>query len=147
MSVSAVPKGHNSVSPYVTAADASGVIEFLKATFHAEVVFTMLGPGGLIAHAELRIGDSIVMVGSAGGQQPPIPGQVHCYVEDVDATYARALAAGATSLRVPTDMFYGDRISMVKDRTGSVWAISTHKEDVSPEELSKRLAKMGPPKA
>ena len=63
------------------------------------------------------------MVGTAMGDAKPMPGQVHCYVDDVDAVYEKALAAGATSLRVPTDMFYGDRISMVKDKTGNVWAI------------------------
>jgi PhnB protein len=147
MTVSAIPKGHNSVCPYLTVSDAKVVIDFLKATFSAETLLAMPGPNGAIMHAELRIGDSIVMVGSAMGDTKPMPGQAHCYVENVDAVYEKALTAGATSLRVPTDMFYGDRISMVKDKAGNIWAISTHKEDVSSEELAKRMAKMGPQKA
>src|SRR5262249_54406552 len=115
MPVSAIPKGHNCVCPYLTVADARGVIEFLKATFDGDTLLAMPGPNGSIMHAELRIGDSIVMVGSAMGDAKPMPGQVHCYVENVDDVYGKALAAGGTSLRAPTDMFYGDRISMVKD--------------------------------
>ena len=143
MTVSAIPKGHNAVCPYLTASDARMVIDFLRATFDAETLFAMPGPNGAVMHAELRINDSIVMLGTAAGDAKPMPGQVHCYVEDVDAVYAKALAAGATSLRVPTDMFYGDRISMVKDKAGNVWAISTHKEDVSDEEMATRMAQMG----
>jgi PhnB protein len=123
------------------------VIDFLKATFSAETLLAMPGPNGVIMHAELRIRDSIVMVGTAMGDAQPMPGQVHCYVEDVDDVYTRALRAGATSLRVPTDMFYGDRISMVKDKAGNIWAISTHKEDVSEEEMARRMAKMAAPKS
>jgi PhnB protein len=101
------------------------------------------GPSGAIMHAEI-VADSIVMIGSGTGPNPPTLGQAHCYVEDVDATYQRALDAGAVSQRAPTDMFYGDRISMVKDKAGIAWAISTHKEDVSAEELERRMAAMAP---
>jgi PhnB protein len=146
MAVSAIPVGHNSICPYLTVSDAKMVIDFLQVTFGAKTLLAMAGPNGVILHAELRIHDSIVMVGTAMGDARPMPGQVHCYVENVDAVYERALAAGATSLRVPTDMFYGDRISMVKDKAGNIWAISTHKEDVS-EELTKRMAKIGPVKS
>ena len=100
----------------------------------------MAGPGGAVMHAELRVADSIVMVGGAAPGGETHNGQVHVYVPNVDATYARALAAGAKSTREPTDMFYGDRISMVKDPFGNLWAISTHKEDVSPEEMDRRIA-------
>jgi PhnB protein len=143
MRASPIPQGHNAVSPYLTVADARVVLEFLKNTFRAEDVLAMQGPDGSVAHAEVRIGDSIVMVGTASAGAQPMPGQVHCYVEDVDATYERALAAGASSLRAPTDMFYGDRIAMVKDRMGNIWAISTHKEDVSQEEMKRRMAAQG----
>ena len=146
MPVRAIPEGHNAVCPYLTVPDARVVLDFLGATFGAKTLFAMPGPGGLIMHAEVRIGDSIVMVGSAAGGSS-MPGQVHCYVEDVDAAYARALAAGATSLRAPMDAFYGDRICMVKDTCRNVWAISTHKEDVTPEEMARRMALQGPPKA
>jgi PhnB protein len=144
MSVKSVPEGHNAVCPYLTVSDAKLVIDFVKATFGAETLVAMPGPGGLIMHAEVRIRDSIVMIGSAMGEGKAMPGMVHCYVDDVDAVYAKALAAGATSMRAPEDMFYGDRISMVKDACGNHWAISTHKEDVTAEEMQKRMANMKP---
>jgi PhnB protein len=130
-----VPEGHNAVCPYLVVASASGLIEFLKRTFDAVELSRMGPPNGPIMHAEVRIGDSIVMMGE--GQ--PFPAQIHCYVPDVDATYQRALGAGATSTREPTTMFYGDRISMVKDAWGNSWAISSHVEDVSDEEMLRRM--------
>jgi PhnB protein len=139
MTVRPVPEHHNAVCPYLVVEGAAKVVAFLKETFNAEELACMRGPNGRIMHAELRIADSIVMLGEPMGG-PPFPGQVHCYVPDVDAAYARALKAGGTSLREPIDMFYGDRISMVKDPTGNVWAISTHKEDVSAEEMERRMA-------
>lgn len=95
---------------------------------------------GTIMHAEVRIGDSVVMMGESGGEFTPMPASIHLYVEDTDATYKRALRAGATSLREPADQFYGDRSAGVKDLAGNHWWIATHKEDVSPEELEKRAA-------
>jgi PhnB protein len=137
---SAIPQGHNAVSPYLTVHDARGLIDFLKRTFDAQEMMVMPGPGGAVMHAELRIGDSVVMIGGAAPGGATFAGQVHVYVADVDETYARALRAGATSTRPPTDMFYGDRISMVRDPHGNVWAISTHKEDVSPAEMARRMS-------
>jgi PhnB protein len=134
-----IPEGHNAVCPYLVVTSASGLIEFLARTFDAVELDRMGPPGGPVFHAEVKIGDSIVMMGEPMGG-PPFPGQIHCYVADVDATYQRALAAGATSLREPTTMFYGDRISMVKDAWGNVWAISTHVEDVSSDEMMRRMA-------
>jgi PhnB protein len=134
-----IPEGHNAVCPYLVVTSAQGLIDFLKATFAAVELGRMGPPGGPVIHAEVRIGDSIVMMGEAAGGRT-FPGQVHCYVADADATYKRALAAGATSLREPTTMPYGDRVSMVKDRWENVWAISTHVEDVSSEELARRMA-------
>jgi PhnB protein len=144
MSVPYVPARHNAVCPYLTVTDAQIVIDFMTATFGAETVHAMRGPNGLVMHAEMRIADSIVMVGSGMSPNLPAPGQVHCYVEDVDAVYKRALDAGATTQRPPTDMFYGDRIAMVKDKAGVIWAISTHKEDVSADELDRRMAAARP---
>jgi PhnB protein len=141
MTATAVPAGHNSVCPYLTVTDVPQLIEFLQRTFRVEPVRALPDPTpGSISHAELRIGDSIVMMGESPN---PMPGQVHCYVEDVDAAYQRALAAGATSLRPPIDMFYGDRVSMVKDQLGNIWAIATHKEDVSDAEMHRRMTQQG----
>jgi uncharacterized glyoxalase superfamily protein PhnB len=142
MKTSPIPTGHNRVCPYLVVSDPKVVIDFVQSTFDGKTLFSMAGPGGLIMHAEIKIQDSIVMVGGTPDASKAMPSQVHCYVEDVDAVYARALKAGATSLRAPTDMFYGDRISMVKDPAGVTWAISTHKEDVTEAEMQKRMAAM-----
>jgi PhnB protein len=89
-------------------------------------------------HAEVRIGDSVVMMGEPADESSLMPGMIHLYVDDVDTTYQRALQAGATSLREPEDQFYGDRSAGVRDAFGNVWWIATHKEDVSPEEMKRR---------
>jgi PhnB protein len=145
MTTSGVPKGHNSVSPYIVVQGVARLIDFLTATFRAEEVGRLPGPNGTISHAEVRIGDTIVMMGEAPEDGRPAsahPAMVHVYVADVDAAYERALVAGAKSTREPTDMFYGDRISMVIDAFGNTWAISTHKEDVSQEEMERRMASL-----
>ncbi len=142
MPVSAVPAGHNRVSPYLLVPGVSKLIEFITKTFEAEEVTRMAGPNGTVFHAELRIGDSIVMMGEPMGEFAAMPAQIHCYVADVDTTYARALAAGGISKRAPEDMFYGDRISSVTDPFGNIWAISTHREDVTPEEMTRRMGAM-----
>ena len=88
------------------------------------------------------IGDSLVMVGSAGPENPAMPAMIHLYVEDCDAVYERALAAGATSEREPTDQFYGDRSGGVRDQGGNLWWIATHVEDVPEDEMAKRIEEM-----
>ena len=90
------------------------------------------------AHAEVRIGDSVVMVGEASADWPPMPAVIHLYQTDADATYRRALDSGATSLREPTNEFYGDRMAGVKDPLGNVWWIATHVEDIPPDEMAQR---------
>lgn len=140
--MSYLPQGHNCVCPYVHATDVDKLIEFLKSTFGAVEIFKMAGPDGRIAHAEVKIDDSIVMMGC-----PPagfeMPAQVHCYVPDVDAAYRRALAAGAKSVREPQDMFYGDRTAGVSDPWGNQWFMATRVREVSPGELE-RGAKVRP---
>jgi uncharacterized glyoxalase superfamily protein PhnB len=136
-----VPAGYATVTPYLCVADADKLIEFLKQAFDAQLLFKMDGPGGRIMHAEMTIGDSRIMLAQ------PAPGQethamIHLYLPDTDAVYARALAAGATSVREPADQFYGDRSAGVRDPFGNQWYIATHIEDVSPEEMDRRMAKM-----
>jgi uncharacterized glyoxalase superfamily protein PhnB len=102
----------------------------------------MGGPNGTVLHAELRIGDSIVMISDAL-RQPPMPACVFLYVGDTDATYRRAIAAGATAVMEPADMFWGDRFARVRDSAGNLWGIATHVEDVTPDEIARRMARDG----
>ena len=143
MKTSPVPAGHNAVSPYLVVPDAAALIRFLEETFGATAITRMDMPGGG-AHAEVRIADSVLMIGQA--PRAVSPAMVHCYVPDVDATYAAAIANGATSLRAPETMFYGDRVSMVADPQGHQWAISTHVEDVDEAEAARRVAAMNAPR-
>jgi PhnB protein len=139
MGVNPIPEGYRTVTPYLVVEGAANVLEFVKQAFGAEEKFRMDMPGGKIGHAEAKIGDSIVMVGDAGEENPAMPAMIHLYVDDCDATYERALAAGATSEREPTDQFYGDRSAGVRDSAGNLWWIATHVEDVSEEEMAKRM--------
>ncbi len=107
--------------------------------FSAEEDEVYKGPDGRVIHAELRIGDSVLMISDSNPQFPALPAMVNVYTEDVDAAYKRALKAGATSLREPSNQFYGDRTAGIKDVYGNQWWIATHVEDVSQEELEKRM--------
>lgn len=140
MAVKPIPVGFHSVTPYLTVQGVPALIDFLKGAFGATEVHRHTLPDGSIMHAQVRIGDSPVMMGEAHGQWPPLPASLYVYVEDVDATYRRALEAGAQSLVAPHDEFYGDRMSGVKDPVGNYWWIATHIEDVGPEEIAKRAA-------
>ena len=143
MAVKPIPEGYHSVTPYMIAKGAAKVLEFVKETFDAEEIMRMPGPDGTIGHAEFRIGDSTLMISDGGEMYPPMPCSLYVYVADVDATYKRALAAGATSVKEPADQFYGDRSASVKDVCGNVWGIGTHIEDVPPEELERRAKAAG----
>ena len=134
----AVPEGHHTVTPYLVVEGVPKLIDFLKQAFGAEERLRMPRPDGTVMHAEVRIGDSIVMMGEPMGEWKPMPGMLHLYVDDTDSLYKRALQAGATSLREPSDEFYGDRAAGVRDPSGNHWWIATHMEDLSPEELAKR---------
>lgn len=142
MAVKLIPDNYHTVTPYLVVPGVARVIDFLKQTFDAKEVVRMAGPGGAVMHAEIKIGDSIVMMGEPMGPQPPMPAQLYVYVKDVDAVYRKALAAGASTVREPADQFYGDRNCTVKDAGGNHWGIATHKEDVSPEEMKQRMAAM-----
>ncbi|HEX4171585.1 MAG TPA: VOC family protein [Acetobacteraceae bacterium] len=138
MAVSAKPEGYHSLTPYLVVEGASRLIEFLEEVFDAEQKERFPAPGNLIGHAEVRIGDSVVMLGDAHGPHMPMPAMLYVYVDDVDATYQRALAAGATQVQPVADQFYGDRSGGVKDPCGNLWWIATHIEDVPPDELKRR---------
>jgi PhnB protein len=140
MAVKPIPDGYHTVTPYLMVEGASTVLEFAKQVFGAEEFVNMPAPNGKVGHAEIRIGDSVVMVADAStsDQGVVMPGVLTVYVDDVDKAYAASLEAGATSLREPADQFYGDRTAGVKDAAGDHWWISTHVEDVPPEEMGRR---------
>lgn len=138
MAVKPIPEGYHSVTPYLTVDDAEAVINFARQAFGATLTFRQNDDKGAIRHAEIRVGDSVVMIGQARDQWKARPSTLYVYVEDIDATYKKAIAAGGKSLREPTTEFYGDRSGGVEDSQGNQWWIATHVEDVSPEELKRR---------
>jgi len=138
MPVKPVPEGYHTVTPYLSVPGVTKLIDFLNQAFGAQETERIPRPDGGIAHAEVRIGDSMVMMGEPMGEFRPMPATIYLYVPDVDATYQRALEAGAAAVMEPADQFYGDRSGGVKDPTGNIWWIATHIEDVPPGELLKR---------
>ena len=114
------------------------VIEFIKQAFGAQELMRMMNPGGKVGHTELRIRDSIVMLGGAGEQWKAMPTMLYLYVENVDEVYQRAVAAGGNSMKEPADQFYGDRTAAVMDMSGNQWWLATHTEDIAPDEMERR---------
>jgi PhnB protein len=150
-----IPEGYHTLSAYLAVEDAARAIEYYVAAFGAKEVGRMHGPDGMIAHAELQIGDSRVMLSDPFPQastRPPkelggTSGSVFMYVEDVDAVVKQAVEAGATVTMEVADQFWGDRFGTITDPFGHVWSIATHIEDVPPEEMAERaraaMAAMG----
>jgi PhnB protein len=136
--VRAIPVGYHTITPYLTVSDLPRLLEFIKAAFGADVYEAMEDANGKVRHAEAKIGDSRVMMGQAREEWPARPAGLYLYVEDTDATYKTAMAAGGKSLMEPADQFYGDRNAGVEDPVGNMWWISTHVEDVPPEEMARR---------
>jgi PhnB protein len=143
-----IPDGHHPVTPYLIVKGAARALEFYAKAFGAKEQFRMAQPDGRIGHAEIRIGESTVMLADeapeVGARSPATiggsPVLIHLYVEDVDATVARAVAAGATVTRPVQDQFYGDRNGGLVDPFGHAWWVATHVEDVPPEDLARRAA-------
>lgn len=134
------PAGFRAVTPYLVVHGAERLLVFLRDAFGAEVVDRTDVPGGGIMHSAIRIGDSMLELSEANERWPARRASIHLYVPDADATYARAVAAGATSLYEPADRPYGDRESGVEDPCGNHWFVATHVEDVPREELRRRMA-------
>ena len=154
--VKAIPEGFRTVTAHMTLNDAAAAIEFYKKAFGAEEIMRMPGPGGKgVMHAEIKIGDSIIMLNDEFPDHGPkaptsLNGTsfvVHLYVNDVDAAFDKAVAAGAKPSMPVTDMFWGDRYGSVTDPFGHQWSVATHKEDLTPEQCGQRaqefFAKMG----
>ena len=139
MSAKPVPDGYHTITPYLTVADAAQQIEFLRRAFNAELRYEMKDDNGHIRHAEVKIGDSMLMIGQARDQWRPRPMNFYLYVADCDALYQSALAAGGKSIQEVATQFYGDRHGGVEDPLGNQWWVATHVEDVSPEEMEQRM--------
>jgi PhnB protein len=151
MPVQPIPEGYHSVTPYLIVRGAAKALEFYQQAFGAEERMRFAGPDGRIGHAEIKLGDSIVMLAdehpdmgfvgpeSRGGTTVGIA----VYVPDVDKAFARAIRAGGKEMRPVQDQFYGDRSGTLVDPFGHVWTLSTHKEDVSPQEMHRRMEQEG----
>ena len=146
MAVKPIPEGYHSLQIYLAVEDAAKAIDFYKEAFGAEETIRMPGPGGKIVHAELQIGDSKLMLSDPMPQssvRPPserggTTASIFMYVDDADATFDQATAAGADVVMQLEDMFWGDRFGTLSDPFGHVWSVATHKEDLSEEEMAER---------
>jgi len=144
--VKPIPEGYHSITPYLYIKGAASAIDYYKKAFGATELFRMPGPDGKIGHAEIKIGDSPIMMADEnaeiGALSPQTiggtPMSIMIYVEDVDTVFNQAIAAGGQQIRPVADQFYGDRTGGLKDPFGFQWWIATHVEDVSPEEMEKR---------
>jgi PhnB protein len=150
MTVKAQPDGYHAVTPYLIVKDAAGAIDFYEKVFGAKELMRMADPSGKVGHAEITIGDSVVMLAeefpNMGALAPPTiggsPVRMLIYVDNVDEIVPRAVAAGAKIVRPVEDQFYGDRAGGIEDPFGHYWHVATHKEDVSPEEMKRRAEAM-----
>jgi len=146
--VKPIPDGYHTVTPYLVLSNASEAIAFYKTAFGAEELARMPAPGGKVMHAEIRIGNSIIMLSDEFANAPGAckspetlngsTGSLLIYTEDTDGAFDRALRAGAKEVAAPADMFWGDRFARVQDPFGHDWQFATHKEDVSPGEMAER---------
>jgi PhnB protein len=149
-----IPKGYHSVTPYLVIKGAAEAIEYYKKVFGATETVRMPGPNGTVGHAELKIGNSHIMLadenpgmGQGHASATTIgasPVSLYVYIKDVDKVFERAVAEGATVLKPVQDQFYGDRSGFLRDPFGHLWGIATHVEDVSPEEMKERMKKLVP---
>jgi PhnB protein len=154
--VSPVPAGYHTATPYLTVNDGVGALEFYKRALGAREVMRMAAPGGKIGHAEIRIGDSHIMLSDEfPGTSTKAPtslggttGSIMLYLPNVDVAFKKAIDAGCKSIMAPTDMFWGDRFGKLEDPYGNQWAMATHKEDVPPKQMAERakaaMAAMAP---
>lgn len=153
MAVKPIPEGYHSVTPYLYINGAAAAIEFYKKALGARELLRVPGPQGKLMHAEIQIGDSPVMMADENAEWSAIGPKtrggttvgIALYVENVDALFKQAVAAGAKVIRPVQDQFYGDRSGTIEDPFGHVWTIATHKEDVSPEEMERRMAAIKQP--
>jgi PhnB protein len=150
MAVKPIPDGYHSVTPYLIVKNAAAALDYYKKAFNAVEIIRVPGPGGKVMHAEIKIGDSFLMLADEapemGAKSPQTiggsPVGLCIYLENVDAQFSQAVAAGGKVLRPVKDQFYGDRSGTLEDPFGHNWTLSTHKEDVTSEEIDKRMKAM-----
>jgi PhnB protein len=149
MTVKPVPAGYRTITPYLAVDDAARAIAFYAEAFGARERMRLDAPGGRIGHAEIEIGDSVIMLADpwpeahfAAPRGEDVSVTIHLYVDDADTAFARAIAAGAAAMRPLETMFYGDRTATVRDPFGHHWHLATHVEDVAPEEIKRRMQAM-----
>jgi PhnB protein len=150
MAVKPIPDGYHTVTPYMIVKGAAQALDFYKKAFGATELMRFPGPDGKVGHAEIRIGDSAIMLADEhpdmGARSPQSfggsPVSILLYVKDVDTMAKQAIAAGAKVLKPVQDQFYGDRSGTFTDPFGHIWTIATHKEDVTPEEMQRRMQEM-----
>lgn len=146
--VKPIPENYHAVTPYLVVQGAAKAIDFYKKVFGAQEIMRMQGPDGKIGHAEIKIGDSIIMLADEHPEMDArspqafggTPVSLMVYVTDVDNVFKQAVSAGAKELRPVKDQFYGDRSGVISDPFGHKWTVSTHVEDVSAEEMKRRMA-------
>ena len=147
MQAKPIPQGYHTATPYLTLTDAARALDFYKRAFGAQEVVRMETPDGKVGHAEIKIGNSMIMLGDempgAGTRSPQslggTTGGIFLYVENVDEAFNQAVAAGAQAESQPADMFWGDRYGRLRDPFGHSWSLATHIEDVAPAEMAKRM--------
>lgn len=146
MTVKAIPEGYHSITPYLMFSGAAKALDYYKKVFGATEIMRMEAPDGKIGHAEIRIGDSVIMLADEAPEMKALspktvggtPVGLMLYVENVDDVFERAVAAGGKAIQPLEDKFYGDRSGTLVDPFGHMWMLATHKEDVSPEEMERR---------
>ena len=143
MRLNSIPEGFHTVTPYLVVKDAPSILTFLQKAFGAEVKSCLKSPTGVIMNAEVRIGDSMVMLADSRAGVNPNPSMLYLYVEDADAVYASAVDAGGKSVMPPTDQFYGDRAGAIEDGSGNQWWIASRRENLSGEEIGRRASTQG----
>jgi PhnB protein len=137
MAVKPIPDNYPRVIPYLIIKDVKKMQNFLKEVFDAKIIETMTLPDGSVNHGEVRIGDSVIMMGKASDDYPPKPAMIYVYVENVDVVFKKAISLGAKSIMEPADMFYGDRNGGFEDEQGMSWWVASHIKDISKVEMQK----------
>lgn len=134
-----IPEGYTTVTPWIISPDTARLIDYVRAAFGAEELFRLAGESGAVEHAEVRIGDAVVMMFDSRPDWPPTPAFLRLFVDDADAVHRQAVAAGGTSVTEVTHLHFGDRVGRVRDPLGNLWWIHTRIEEVSAEEMERRL--------